>query len=47
MNPLDVLAARGFVQQCTGEDAVREALAWVRRTSPAADSAQPNSDPND
>ena len=27
MNPLDVLAARGFVQQCTGEDAVREALA--------------------
>ncbi|TNE90168.1 MAG: tyrosine--tRNA ligase [Deltaproteobacteria bacterium] len=26
MNPLDVLKARGFVQQCTGEEAVREAL---------------------
>ncbi|MCO4745101.1 MAG: tyrosine--tRNA ligase [Proteobacteria bacterium] len=27
MNPLDVLKARGFVQQCTGEEAVRDALA--------------------
>ena len=26
--------------------AVREALIWVRRTSPAADSAEPNSDPH-
>ena len=26
MNPLDVLKARGFVQQCTGEEVVREAL---------------------
>ena len=40
-----------FAKQDLSSDAhlhaVREALAWVRRTSSAADPTEPNSDPND